>query len=159
MERQFIEAKIQMATYERKEGTATSCYWKSGTKILPNRLGITRDQFAIVRRTGRNLQKKVGQIKARFNKSESSPLMQNSPFDIHTQIWEIPEYPDLIGYGSVGITNKQGKIDRSSDTEDLIILASKEKDWNRIDIYYFAKGLMNLPEIASFVHQKIRGRN
>lgn len=55
MNRQFIEATIQIATYIRKKETSSSYYWQSGIKILPNRLGISKDQFSTIQKKGRNL--------------------------------------------------------------------------------------------------------
>ncbi|MCK9627508.1 MAG: hypothetical protein M0R37_02825 [Bacteroidales bacterium] len=155
MNRQFIEATIQIATYQRKEGTSSSYYWQSGTKILPNRLGISKDQFSSILKKGRNLQKITGQIKSTFKKTEISPLKQYKPYAVHTQIWGIPEYPLLIGYGSLGISNKDGIIDRTSDTEDLILINSPSSDWKEIKIYYFPKGMKSLYDIAPIVSSMI----
>lgn len=61
MNRQFIEATIQIATYIRKEGTSSSYYWQPRTKILPNRLGISKDQFPTIQKKGGNLRgRKIG---------------------------------------------------------------------------------------------------
>jgi hypothetical protein len=155
MNKEFIEATLQRATYRRKEGTTTSYYWKSGIRILPNRLGITKDQFANAKRKGRNLQSIAGQIKGNFKQSEKSPLKKFKPYSLHTQIWKIPEYPILLGYGSIGVTNKEGKIDRSSDTEDLILLYSGSPDLKEIDIYYFSKGLRSLYDISPIISKMI----
>lgn len=155
MNRQFIEATIQIATYLRKEGTSSSYYWQSGRKILPNRLGISKDQFSSIQKKGRNLQKVAGQIKSNFTKTEVSPLKRYKPFAVHTQIWGIPEYPLLIGYGSLGISNQNGIIDRTSDTEDLILLNSPSSDWEEINIYYFPKGMKSLYDIAPIVSSMI----
>ena len=50
-----------------------------------------------------------------FTKNEESPLKQNAPYKIRTQIWSINEYPLFIGYGSIGISNNEGKITKESD--------------------------------------------
>lgn len=151
MTRQFIESTLQRAIYKRKEGTITSYYWKSGSRRLPNRMGITKDQFSRAERKGRNLQKVTGQIKGTFTQSESSPLKKFKPYNLHTQIWSIPEFPLLIGYGTIGISNDAGNIDRTSETEDLILLYSPSSDWGEIEIFYFPNGLKSLYDIAPVV--------
>jgi hypothetical protein len=155
MEQNFIESSMQESCYERKPGTLTSYYHKTGRKILPNRLTISKDELAMVRKKGRNLLHPViGQLLGRFTKEEESPLKVNHPFRCRTQIWQIPEYPLYIGYGSIGISNEEGTIDRESDTGDLIILAADDPEWERIRIFYFPAMVKGLEEVMSFLTNK-----
>ena len=66
----------------------------------------------------------------------------------------IPEYPLFIGYGSIGISNEEGKIDRGSDTEDLIILEAEAPDWERIRIFYFPAMIKKLEEVMTHISNK-----
>lgn len=136
---EFIAANLQQATYELKEGTKGSYYWKSGTRILPNRLSINKDEMTRVARTGRNLLQPIaGQMVGRFTMPEVSPLKQHKPFECRTQIWSIDEYPMLIGYGTTGISNYEGEI---TDTGDLVVFYTPD-NWNTIQIFFF-RGLGN----------------
>lgn len=155
MEQNFIESSMQESCYERKPGTLTSYYHKTGRKILPNRLTISRDKLFNVRKKDRNLiHPVIGQLLGQFTKNEESPLKANSPFMVRTQIWHIPEYPLFIGYGSIGISNEEGKIDRGSDTEDLIILEAEAPDWERIRIFYFPAMIKKLEEVMTHISNK-----
>jgi len=154
MTEQFIEAIKQRATYIRKEGTATSYYWQSGAKILPDRMSISREEMRETSHTGRNpLHKIIGQIMGTFKKNEFSPMKQNFPFQLRTNIWTIPSFPTFIGYGTLGISNNIGKIDRNSDVGDLVVLYSKTSDWKEIEIFYFAGCVMNLELIMEYLYK------
>ncbi|NCC74320.1 MAG: hypothetical protein EOM06_13135 [Sphingobacteriia bacterium] len=155
IEERFIEAAMQESWYQRKPGTSSSYYHKAGCRILPNRLSISRDELSMVRKKGRNLLHPViGQLIGQFTKNEESPLKANFPYVVRTQIWQIPEYPLFIGYGSIGISNEEGKIDRGSDTGDLIILESEDQDWERIQIFYFPAMVKGLEEVITFLSNK-----
>ena len=75
---------------------------------------------------------------------------------VRTQIWQIPEYPLFIGYGSIGISNEEGKIDRGSDTGDLIILESENPNWERIQIFFFPAMIKQLEEVITFLSNKFK---
>lgn len=136
MNKQFIEKVILQATYQKKESTKDGYYWLSGSKILPNRLSISKGvNISNVAKKGRNLQPSKGQLIGRFTKEECSPLKQNKPYELRTQIWCIADYPQFIGYGTIGISNKTGKITRESDNGDLVVLFSLD-NWKTIDIFY-----------------------
>ncbi|MFA5229603.1 MAG: hypothetical protein GX808_10035 [Syntrophomonadaceae bacterium] len=155
IEEKYIQAAMQESWYQRKAGTSSSFYQKAGCRILPNRLSITRDKLSNVRKNGRNLiHPVIGQLVGQFTKNEESPLKAHFPFIIRTQIWHIPEYPLFIGYGSIGISNEGGKIDRGSDTEDLIILEAEAPDWERIRIFYFPAMIKKLEEVMTHLSNK-----
>ncbi|MBQ6648377.1 MAG: hypothetical protein IJM66_05965 [Muribaculaceae bacterium] len=134
---EFIGKAMKSAAYQHKKGTASSYYWQSGDKILPNRLSISKDtEMTSVKRKGRNLlHPVVGQLLGKFKVAEESPLKQHKPFEVRTQIWQVPLYPLFIGYGTIGITGASGKVE--GDTGDLVVLYSTDQ-WANITIFYFA---------------------
>ena len=132
----FIEKSMQVAYYQHKEGTASSYYWQNGSRILPNRLSISKNEMASVKFKGRNaIHPIAGQLLGNFRVDENSPLKLHKPYTVRTQIWQIPLYPMFIGYGTIGISSESGKV--SSDTGDLIVMQSND-NWDIITIYYFA---------------------
>lgn len=135
---EFITAMLQEATYKLKEGTRSSYYWQSGTRILPERLSISKEsEMTKVARKGRNLLHSLaGQMVGAFKVNEESPLKIYKPFTCRTQIWAVDEYPLFIGYGTTGITNCEGRI---ADTRDLVVFYSPD-NWQHINIFFF-KGL------------------
>lgn len=153
---QFIEAIIQSATYRRKEGTATSYYWATGAKLLPDRISISKEsETKQTSHTDRNpFHKITGQLIGTFKKNESSPLKLYKPFQLRTNLWQMEDFPSFIGYGTIGTSNELGKIDRQSDTGDLIVLHTSTKDWKEITIYYFAGCVMELESIMEFLYKK-----
>ena len=94
---QFIRSILQEATYVKKEGTITSYLWHSGMKNLPKTLTISKEELSKIARKGRNLLHPVaGQMLGCFTKNEESPLKQNAPYKIRTQIWSnIPFLLDM----------------------------------------------------------------
>ena len=60
-------------------------------------------------------------------------LKQYPPYTIRTQIWKIEDYPQLIGYGTCGISNENGE---TQDTGDLMVFYSNNK-WKTITVFYF----------------------
>lgn len=152
MKFQFIKSVLQEAIYVKKEGTITSYLWQSGMSILPKTLSISREcEFSKVAKKGRNIQHPVaGQMIGSFTKKEDSPLKQNAPYKLRTQIWSIDEFPLFIGYGSIAISNKEGNITKESDLGDLVILYSSD-DWQSIHIYYLAGMITNLNEVLEYL--------
>lgn len=135
---ELIRSSYQEATYQRKEGTASSYYWQEGSRILPNRASITKgNEVTKVARKGRNiLQPIAGQFLASFTLKEESPLKLNRPFTVRTQIWQDENYPLFIGYGTIGISDSEGRITEDSDTGDLVVFYSDD-DWLTIRILFF----------------------
>lgn len=131
-----ISQSMQIAIYQHKEGTSTSYFWQSGSRIMPNRLSISSHDMASVQRKGRNLQHtNIGQLLGKFTKVEESPLKQYKPYSVRTQLWQVPAHPEFIGYGTLGITGVSGKVE--GDTGDLVVLHTSD-EWESITIYYFA---------------------
>jgi hypothetical protein len=153
MNENLIKAKHQTAIYQLKEGTKTSYYYQSGINTLPGRIGFNKFEFVETKRTGRNLHKSKAQLKATFKKSESSLYKKFKPFTIHTNIWQFPEYILFIGYGSIGISDKIGKI---IDTNDLIIIFSSSSSWKELEIHIFPGMLMNLEEVLQYLYNQKR---
>lgn len=158
MIRPFFESTMLESVYKIKEGTSTSYYWQSGSRILPNRLSISFGaELSWARREGRMLiENVVGEVKGRFTKAEQSPLKQNPPFGIHSKIFRPDHFPLVDGYAIIGITDKQGKITRNSE-EGFVAFKKVEAGTFRI---FFCAGITNpseKEEALSFVNQKIKG--
>lgn len=150
---EMIKATMQQATYKRKEGTATSYYWFEGSRILPNRASIQNVEITDVARKGRNLRDTfAGQFIGKFTCKEQSPLKQYRPYVVRTQIWRNPDYPQFIGYGTLGISNEQGHVTDKSDTGDLIIMYSEDSHWDSIRIFYLA-GMGKNPELIEAAYK------
>jgi hypothetical protein len=153
MEKVFIEKILQEAVYLRKEGTAGSYYRASGASILPRRLSISfNTQMAQTAQKGRNLiHKVVGQLLGTFTKDEQSPLKQYKPYTVRTNLYQDNDFPMLKGYGTIGISNHTGKVDRQSDKGDLVLVYCPERSQEEVKLFFFAGGLMSLPEIEEYV--------
>jgi len=155
MNKEFFAANHKLSVYTLKPGTSTSYYYSSGAVLLPNRICITDNQFAPAINSGVNRQKVVGQIKATFAKKDTGTYKQNSPYHIHTNIWELPEYNLFWGYGSIGISNESGRI---KETGDLVILYSASAARDEIEIHFFPGMLKELHGAFQYLHE-IKRRN
>lgn len=135
MNEEFIKANFQVATYTLKEGTKGSYYRTEGFPELPNRLSISKDnELTKVSRKGRNLLHPiVGQMIGSFTQKEVSRYKEYKPYVCRTQIWKVEEYPLFIGYGTIGVTNQEGKVE---DTGDLLIFYTHD-NWINIKIFHF----------------------
>ena len=134
MNEEFIRKAMTEATYQKKEGTASSFYWKEGAQLLPNRMSLSKDSITKVRKKGRNLQKVAGQCVGNFTKLEESPLKISKPYTLRTQIWQQEDFLEFVGYGTIGITGEDGRI---YDTGDLMVFFAEEDNWNLIRIFIF----------------------
>ena len=139
MNNEFMNASFQEATYTRKEGTATSYYWQQGSRILPNRLSISRNLLSEVKRKGRAISygMMVGQCKGQFTIKEESPLKVCKPFYITTSIWQHSNWLQFIGYGTLGFSDDSAPRG-ITDLGDLLIFYSDESEWNTIRIFFFS---------------------
>ena len=133
---------ISVASYHIKEGTTSSYYWQEGTKLLPNRLSISKESITKVQRKGRNLQKVAGQCVGKFRNDEESPFKLHKPYTLRTQIWQIEEFLEFVGYGTCGISGDDGKI---HDTGDLMVFYADDGEWHKIRIFVF-KGMGRNPD-------------
>lgn len=151
----YIRSKMQCAIYELKDGTAGSYYRKEGSKYLPNRLSISRGEISSVARTGRNLQKVVGQMFGRFTRAEVSPLKQFSPYEVRTQIWEVSGYSQFIGYGTIGVTGSNKRVSRETDRGDVVVVESVGGvGWRVLRLYVFPNSLFQLEDIFKYLTNK-----
>jgi hypothetical protein len=143
---EMIKISLSEIVYEKKEGTATSYYYKLGDRILPNRASIQNIEITKVARKGRNLQHPLaGQFIGQFTKKEQSPLKLHPPFVVRTQIWRNENYPIFIGYGTIGISDADGNVTDKSDIGDLVLFYSDDADWQAIKVFYF-KGFGRNPD-------------
>lgn len=159
MENEFLNASFQEATYTKKEGTATSYYWQSGSRILPNRLSISPTLLSNVERKGRAISygMMVGQCKGQFTIKEESPLKVCKPFNVTTSIWQHPNYLQFIGYGTLGFSDNSSEKG-IADLGDLLFFYSEDSDWKTIRIFFFAGMGANpdkLEEAMNYAHKLI----
>ena len=146
MKNEFIMTICEDATYKKKEGTATSYYWKSGSRILPNRLSISPNPLTHVQRKGRaiSLGVIVGQCKGQFTRNEESKLKVCKPYYVTTSIWQNPDFLQFVGYGTIGVSDNNSS-NGISDWGDLLIFFSETPEWQTMRIFYFA-GMGTDPE-------------
>jgi hypothetical protein len=154
MNAEFLKSNHLLFRYELKPGTSTSYYLTAGAGgILPARIGITRQTFAIIKQTGRgHLEKLTGQIKATFKKNDLSIYKKQKPFWIHTSIYEIPDFPVFAGYGDIGITNDSGKTE---GTGDLLILHSSDS-WKTLSIHIFRGMLFQKDQVFPYLYSLLK---
>lgn len=147
--KEFFSKTMKQATYHLKEGTKSSYYWASGTRILPNRLSISKEnEMARTAKKGRNLIHTItGQMIGTFTMKETSPLKQFKPFVCRTQIWQVDDFPQFIGYGTIGTTNEKGKV---SDIGDLIIFQTPDRG-ETINIFYLPAMVKKLEEVMEYL--------
>ena len=120
----YLLKLMKTEVYQLKDGTKTSYYWIDGDGNLPERLSINEQEFTNVQRKGRNTMHPIaGQIVGKFKKNEQSPYKLHKPYTLRSQIWQYEDYPALMGFGTVGISDCSGKVE---DVGDLMI-------FNRID--------------------------
>lgn len=145
--------------YVLKEGTASSYYCQSDS-ILPKRLSISFDfDMTKVQNKGRILAEgKCGQLMGNFTQAEESPLKKNKPYTCRTEIFRCIDYPLLFGYGTIGISNEQGKVTKQSDSGDLVVIHATD-NFKVIHIYFFfGMGAVEYKEdVLSFVHDLVKG--
>lgn len=150
MTEEFISKIVNTSVYQLKQGTKFSFYYKSGTKMLPNRLSIMSDSYCEpVSRSGRGLLPRVAQIKGSFNKSEDSVYKQFKPYEINTSIWQVPGLQRYF-YGTIGITSQSGKIEK--DCGDLALIFTN--DWQQLEIHIF-KGLAMETHLPEYLQQAV----
>ncbi|MEI6575760.1 MAG: hypothetical protein WCO63_06230 [Bacteroidota bacterium] len=154
MNAEFLKSKHLHFEYELKSGTSTSYYQIGGTRgILPSRIGITRNTFAIIRQTGRgHLEKLTGQVKSTFKKEETSIYKKCKPFWIHSSLYEIPDFPVFLGYGDIGFTSGNGKTE---GTGDLLIIHSSDQ-FQTLTIHIFMGLLFHKDQVIPYLKNLLK---
>lgn len=154
MRTERIKSNHLQFVYELKEGTSTSYYLKAGKPgFLPERIGITRQIFAHVNRTGGNhLEKITGQIKGTFRRNEESVYKKQKPFWLHTSIYEVTKFPVFAGYGDIGITSQTG---RTQGTGDLIIIKASDT-WNIVSLHIFRGMLFEKDQVFPYLSNLLK---
>lgn len=155
----FLSAKMMHYIYKRKENTKGSYYSDSAGLVLPQRFSFDTFDITKVRKKGRALiEKSAGQLIGKFKIVEESPLKQYKPFDCRTQIFASSDYPLLIGYGTLGITGRDGRV--TCDNGDIVVLYTSDK-LDTLNIFYFQN--LNKPEykdgVLAFVNDYVRRNN
>lgn len=149
----LITKKHEVFVYGLKEGTSSSYYLKEGERnILPERIGYSEDCFLKIQNKGRALnEKKKGQVTGTFRKDESSVYKQNKPFRLFSTVWEAQNCPEIIGYGDIGISNKQARIESS---KDLFIIYKPCKDI--LEIHLFRSLVESKDEVLKYLDRYIK---
>jgi hypothetical protein len=136
MENIDIDSKYTSLTYELKEGTKTSYYYKEGEKkILPNRISICDIKVIGGVRLG---------LKANYTKSEVGKYKGlNKDNTISTSIYPIEINYDYIGYGIV---------DERYKLYDLFVFQKQE---SKLKIHFFES--LGKPEYKEAVIKFLKG--
>lgn len=150
----FLDAIMEHLVYTHKEDTKSSFYSENG--ILPNRFSFQRCDFTKVTNVGRcSIEKKAGQLVGKFTKSENSPLKKYKPYTCRTEIFRCADFPLLIGYGTLGISESDGRV--RNDNGDVVVLYSND-NLSTLHIFYF-RNLKNPDykwDILAFVNAYVR---
>lgn len=132
---EFVKANCQECVYQLKEGTSTSFYRKEGSTILPKRISLSKQDMSKTKRTGRNsYSKSAGQMVSAFTANEDSPYKLFHPYRCRTKIWSQEQFPLFVGYGTVGISDKNGQ---AKDNGDLLIFYTPDS-WHTMRIFIFS---------------------
>lgn len=139
---ELLRKKHEVFLYKLKPGTSSSFYLNEGSKnVLPERIGFSKNGFAQIQMKGRALiENKVGQFVGSFKRNEISPYKQNKPYKLFSSIWEAKDFPCLLGYGDIGISNNSGRI---ASSKDLFVIYASGKD--SLEIHLF-RGLVQFKE-------------
>lgn len=149
----LIAKKHEIFVYRQKEGTLSSFYLQEGkVNILPERIGYSEDCFLKLQNKGRALsEKKKGQVTGTFRKDEASVYKQHKPFRLFSTIWEAQNYPVVVGYGDIGISNKEGKIESS---KDLFIIYKPCKE--TLEIHLFRSLVESKAKVLEYLDSYIK---
>jgi hypothetical protein len=158
IDQKTAESTIHESIYKLKDGTSTSYYWQSGSRILPDRMSISFGaELTHAEKRGRMLSEVVvGEIKGSFKKVEQSPLKQHPPFQIHSKIFRPELAESVLGYAVIGISNEEGKISRDSE-EGLAAICNAGDGVLHI---YFCSGVTNPSEkewLLAVIDRKEKG--
>ncbi len=153
MKEYLISKKHEVFVYGQKEGTKSSYYLKEGEKsILPERIAFSGDCFLKLQNKGRALtEKRKGQVTGTFRKDETSVYKQNKPFRFFSTLWEATDYPFLVGYGDIGVSNVEGRI---RSTNDLFILFKPCRDI--LEIHLFRSLVESKDEVLKYLGKHIK---
>lgn len=139
MDKLFIKARMAVAVYAKKSGTATSYYLNSGSIPLPSRLSISFGSvITSATRKGRMIsQPVVGEIRGEFTRKEASPLKQHHPYKINSKIFRMDDYPLLAGYGTVAVSDADG---HTKQEEGIVVFAhcGDGGDGNLLKLFFMA---------------------
>lgn len=137
MNTQLLDRLTLVSTYQLKDGTSSSYYRISGSTILPNRLSMISG-MPNVSKSGRQIHRHaVASLQGKFTAKEDSPYKQYKPYVVRTTLWKSEDYPQFWGWGTIGITGKNGKVTPESDKGDLLV-AYSSSDTSTIKIYTIA---------------------
>lgn len=136
MNKEFMKSLMKVAIFEKKADTKTSYYIKAGETPLPSRLSIDLSNvFTTSANKGRMVSGDmvIGEIRGEFRKSEVSALKQNPPFKVSSKIFRKTDFPQLLGYGTLAISNEEG---RTCKEEGVVIFV--DMGVNLLKIFFIA---------------------
>lgn len=130
----FIAKKHEVFVYGLREGTSSSFYLKEGERnILPERISYSNAGIRNIQNKGRALtEKRIGQVTATFINDENSFYKQYKPFRLISSVWEAHTYPLFQGYGDIGTSNKEGRIESCND---LFVICKPHNDILEIHLF------------------------
>ena len=109
--------------------------------------------LTLIKQTGRgHLEKLTGQIKATFRKNEESVYKKHKPYNVHSTIFDIPNFPVFAGYGDIGCSNAEGKTE---GTGDLLILHSSDS-WKTLSIHIFRGMLFQKDQVFPYLFNLLK---
>lgn len=146
MNTNFIKSLIKVAIYARKADTKNSYYRQSGDDVLPSRIDLSLgNTFTQAAHKGRMLMGNVvGEIRGQFKKTEESPLKQFKPYKISSKIFRQLEFPQLIGWSDIAVSDPEGKAKK---IEGIAVFADMGND--SLQIFFMAGN--PLPDLISSV--------
>jgi hypothetical protein len=113
----LIKSRHEIFQYRHKQDTRASFYLFEGRRnVLPERISYDENGFFSIQKKGRALTEiKKGQIIGYFRKDEYSEYKRHKPNRFFSTIWQALNYPLFVGYGDIGVSNREGKIESSND--------------------------------------------
>ena len=155
----LIRSRHEIFQYKLKKETKATYYLQEGRRnVLPERISYDENGFFSIQKKGRALTEiKRGQILGYFRKDEISEYKKHKPYRFFSTIWQALRYPSFIGYGDIGVSNCEGKIESSND---LFILYQPSR--GVLEIHLFRSLVLNkdnvLRYLANYITRQALGR-
>ncbi len=152
-----IHLAIPKASYTLKEGTEDTFIKLYGCTTLPDTISYFPYCHCCMDRTktvkNGKIHKQVGAISGQFEPSEHSPLMKHDPYIMGTGIIHIENYPRILGYGQICISDEEGDVNEC--TQDLIVLVSPDYGLRNILIYYFEGMAGEADKFVAYLNSRV----
>lgn len=153
MNSDLIRRKHEVFVYCHKDGTKSSYYLKDGERsILPERISYDEKSFFNIKSKGRALTEiRKGQVMGYFKKNEEAYYKKHKPYRVFSTVWQANNCPSFIGYGDIGLSNKEGNIESSND---LFILVKPCDDL--LEIHLFRTLIESKDDVLSYLDRYIK---